>query len=224
MQGCHFSRGLIVTQPEAYKYYSNIEKYPERYPQYYQNIAVTETTNDSLTAKMFLNINLSREEDHAVVTAKYTFIPETEVRYEVISGPGQGIINNSIIIRGQDTVADKSYKSAVEVNHIPLDLMCYPPPYFYAPEGEKYKEYVFSPEGDRLGAYQRMITYFIEQDLIPLERKTHWGGFKVGELCSKCKKGTLQMTGEKEKIENKTIDYLQCDYCGSDFKNQRIDL
>jgi hypothetical protein len=222
MHDCHFSRGLRVTQSEAYQYYSDIEKYVERYPWYYKSIDVIERTDNGLTSKMFLNVHLSAEVDHALVTTKYTFIPETEIRYEVISGPGQGIIKNSIIIRVQDTVADKDYKSAAQVNHIPLDLLCYPPPYLHAPEGEKYKDYIFAP-GDRLGEYQRMLTYFMEQDLVPLERK-NWGGFRIGDICGKCEKGHLQITGEKEDTGEKKVDYFRCDYCGSDFKNQRIDL
>lgn len=185
--GCHFSRGLIVTQSEAYKYYIDIEKYPERYPRYYQTIDVIERTNDSLTTRMFLNVHLSIVQDHVKLKVKYTFIPEKEIRYEVIDGLGKGVIKNSLVIRGQDTVGDKAYKSAVEVNRIPLDLMCYPPPYYYMPNGEKYDGYIFSPD-DRLGEYERMITYFTEQDLIPLEKKINWGGFKIGELCNRCKK------------------------------------
>ena len=171
MDRCHFSRGLLVTQSEAYQYYSEIEKYPERYPVYYKILDITERSNDSLIAKMFLNVHLSIEEDHAVVTAKYTFIPETEIRYEVISGRGQGIINNSIIIRGQDTIPDKTYNSVVEINHIPLDLMCYPPPYFRG--GEKYNVYIYCPPSE--SEYERMTNYFTEQDLVPLEKK-NWGG------------------------------------------------
>lgn len=90
------------------------------------------------------------------------------------------------------------------------------------PNGEKYDGYIFSP-GDRLGEYERMITYFTEQDLIPLEKKIHWGGFKIGELCNRCKKGHLQSTGKKEDSGTRKIDFLQCDYCGSEFRNQRVD-
>jgi len=146
---------------------------------------VIERADNSLTVKIFLNIHLSIDVDHASVTAKYTFVPETEIRYEVISGPGEGIIKNAVVIRDEDTLADKTYKSAVEINHIPLDLLCYPPPYMYEPEGEKYKDYIFSL-GERLGEYQRMLRYFIEQDLVPLEKKGK--RFEKDDLCSKCKK------------------------------------
>lgn len=171
---------------------------------------------------MFLNVNLSIAQDHVRLKVKYTFIPEEEIRYEVIDGPGKGIIKNSLVIRGQDTVAREDYRSAVEVNHVPLDLMCYPPPYFYDPNGENYKHYIFSPGRARLGEYERMVTYFTEQDLIPLERKFHWGGFKIGELCNRCKKGQLQMTAKKEDTGSYRADFLRCDYCDSEFKNQRI--
>ncbi len=218
---CHFSRLLTVTQSEAYQYFSDIEKYPERYPQYYQTIDVVERTDNSLTAKMFLNVNLSIEEDHANIIAKFTFKPETEIRYEVTSGPGQGIIKNAIIIRGQDTLGDKAYKSAVEMNHIPLDLLCYPPPYMYEPEDEKYKDYIISP-GERLGEYQKMLTYFMEQDLVPLEKKGK--RFEIDDLCNKCKKGHLQFYGKKEEYDIRKEVYFRCDYCGSEFSNKRVDL
>jgi ribosome-associated toxin RatA of RatAB toxin-antitoxin module len=91
---------LRVTQSESYQYSSDIEKYVERYPWYYKTIDVIERTDNGLTSKMFLNVHLSAKVDHALVTTKYKFIPETEIRYEVIRGPGQGIIKNSIIIRG----------------------------------------------------------------------------------------------------------------------------
>ena len=185
MHDCHFSRGLRVTQSEAYRYYSDIEKYPERYPQYYQTVDVIDSTDNGMTVKLFLNVILSIEEDHANTRAKFTFKPETETTYEVISGPGQGIIKNAIVIRGQDILGDKTYKSLVEMNHIPLDLLCYPPPYMYEPEGEKYKDYIFSP-GERLGEYQKMLTYFIEQDMVPLEKKGK--RFEKDDLRSKCKK------------------------------------
>jgi len=221
---CHFSSGLTVTQSEAYRHYSEIEKYPERYPRYYQNIQVIDRQVDSLTVKIFLNINLSIKMDHVMVTVKYTFIPEKEIKYEVIDGPGHGIIKNSIFLSGQDSMGDKQvYKSTVEVNHVPLDLMCYPPPFFNMPYNEKYKHYAFSPHGKRYNEYERVLTYFMEQDLVPLEKKTNWGGFKIGDLCNKCKKGHLQMIGKREDTGTTKTDFVECDCCGSEFKNQRLD-
>ena len=91
----------------------------------------------------------------------------------------------------------------------------------FEPEGEKYKDYIFSP-GERLGEYQRMLRYFIEQDLVPLEKKGK--RFEMGDLCSKCKKGRLQITGKKEDYDFRKTEYFQCDYCGSEFSNKRLDL
>jgi hypothetical protein len=108
------------------------------------------------------------------------------------------------------------------MNHVPLDLMCYPPPYFDIPIDEKYKHYAFSSHGERYDEYERMLNYFIEQDLVPLERK-NWGGFKIGDLCNKCKKGYLQMTGEREDTGIRKTDFFKCDYCDAEFKNYRID-
>lgn len=47
--------------------------------------------------------------------------------------------------------------------------------------------------------------------------KTDSTGLKIGDLCRKCNKGQLQMTGEKEKTKVLTIDHLHCDQCGSEF-------
>ena len=147
--------------------------------------------------KLFLNVNLSIEEDHANTRAKFTFKPETETTYEVISGPGQGIIKNAIVIRGQDILGDKTYKSLVEMNHIPLDLLCYPPPYMYEPEGEKYKDYIFSP-GERLGEYQKMLTYFIEQDMVPWKRREK--GLKYLTYAANVKKGICNFMVKKRSM------------------------
>jgi hypothetical protein len=55
-----------------------------------------------------------------------------------------------------------------------------------------------------------------------MEKKFHWGGFKMGELCNRCRKGQLQMTDKKEDTGTYRAEFLRCDYCGSEFKNQRI--
>jgi hypothetical protein len=184
---------------------------------------ITETKGNTITAKIFLNINLSIEIDHVVVTARYTLIPENEIKYEVINGLGEGIIRNSVVVRGRDTVGAKEvYSSAVDMNHIPLDLMCYPPPFIFSLQNKNHNQYIFSPEGERIGEYQRMINYFVQQDSVALEKKDV-EGFKIGQLCNKCKRGHLQMTGEREDTGIKKTDFFRCDYCGSEFKNIRAE-
>ena len=98
---CHFSRGLRVTQSEAYQYYSQIEKYPERYPRYYKVLRVLDRSENSLKAKMFLEVNLSKKIEEVEVIVKYTFVPQSEIKYEIVKGIGEGIIKNSIVIKGQ---------------------------------------------------------------------------------------------------------------------------
>lgn len=170
MSKSHFSRSLTVTLSEAYRYYSNIEAYPQRYGRYYGTIDVLHTTPDTLTLRMFLNISLSRDRDHENVEVRYLFIPEKEIQYEFVKNDGQPI-KSAIILRGQDEVGDKlSYKSGAAMNHVPLILMSYPPDSLPR-EDKKYQE------------YQRMILYFIKQDMIHLERNQNVEGWKIGQQC-----------------------------------------
>jgi hypothetical protein len=206
MVRCHFSRGLIVPLSTAFEYYSNIEAYVERYPRYYGKIEVICRTADSITTRQFLNISLDENNDHVNVVAKYTFFPEKEIKYEIMEGYGRGI-ENSIVFLDQDQVG-KPYKCSVKINHIPLDLMYYPPPRFETSR--------------RRDEYDRMLDYFLEQDLVPLEGK-NWGGWKIGQICTICQKGTLQMTGEREETGIKQTDFFRCDYCGHEFKNYKIE-
>jgi hypothetical protein len=68
-----------------------------------------------------------------------------------------------------------------------------------------------------------MLKYFMEQDLVPLE-KENWGRFKIGDACNKCEKGHLQMAGKKEDTgTSKLISFFRCNYCASEFKNYRTD-
>jgi hypothetical protein len=206
MARCHFSRGLDVPLSKAYEYYSDIEVYTQRYLRYYSKIDVVDRSNETISTRQFLNVSLDENQDHVNVDVKYTFFPLKEIQYE-IEGYGENVIKNSIRFRNKDIVG-KAYQCAVEINHVPLDIMCYPP---------------HSIERDMVGynEYARMIDYFTEQDLEPLENK-RWR-WKVEDSCIKCGKGTLQLTGEREDTGFRKIEYFKCDYCASPFKNQRIE-
>ena len=80
--------------------------------------------------------------------------------------------------------------------------------------------HTLSRQNERYAEYERMITYFIEQDLVPLEKK-NWGGFKVGDLCKKCNNGHLQNNGRESTGATET-DFSKCDACGLEFKNYRL--
>ncbi|MFL6454522.1 MAG: hypothetical protein ACJ71L_11055 [Nitrososphaeraceae archaeon] len=55
----------------------------------------------------------------------------------------------------------------------------------------------------------------------PLEHK-RWR-WKIGDSCNKCGKGNLQLTGKKEDTGSRKIEGFRCDYCASEFANQRVE-
>jgi hypothetical protein len=206
MTRCHFTRAFNIPLSKVYDYYSNIEEYTERYPRYYSKIDVISSSDNSIDTRQFLNISLDENEDHLNVEVKYIFVPLTEIQY-VIKGYGETIIKNSMWFRGEDTVG-KGYQCGVEINHVPLDLYCYPP---------------HSMERDMIGynEYSRMIEYLMEQDLQHLENKRL--GWRIGDPCKRCGKGTLQLSAKKEVTRTRIIETFRCDYCGSEFANQRVE-
>jgi hypothetical protein len=209
MGKCHFSRPLTVSLADAYRYYSDIELYTTRYGRYYGTIEVLDRTPNTLTARMFVHISLSKDIQHENVEVRYTFIPQKEIRYQIVQGDKLNI-ENATILRSLEDVGDKQpYKSAVEMNNVPLDIMCYPP-HSMSLSDEKYSE------------YQRMIMYFVEQDIVHLEKK-NWEGWKIGQVCPKCNKGHLQRRGKKEETRTTSTDFFHCDYCGWQFRGYRLD-
>jgi hypothetical protein len=207
MTRCHFTRAFNIPLSKVYDYYSNIEEYTQRYPRHYSKVDVISSSDDnSINTRQFLNISLDRNQDLVNVEVKYTFVPQKEIQYE-IKGYGKTVIKNSMWFRGEDTVG-KGYQCAVEISHVPLDLICYPP---------------HSMECDmiRYNEYSRMIEYLMEQDLQHLENKRM--GWRIGDSCKKCGKGTLRSGGKKEDTGDGRIETLVCDYCRSEFANQRVE-
>jgi hypothetical protein len=152
----HFARAFNLPLSKVFEYYRNIEQYTHRYPLYYSKIDVIERSDNSISTRQYLNISLDEYEDHANVDVKYTFLPMKEIQYE-IKGYGENAIKNSIWFRDKDTVG-KPYQCAVEINHVPLDIMHYT---------------IHSMERGmmRYNEYTRMIDYLREQDLEHLENK-----------------------------------------------------
>jgi len=66
-----------------------------------------------------------------------------------------------------------------------------------------------------------MIDYFVEQDLVQLEKAK---GFRVGAKCPKCNKGTLQNTDKREIGERRETEFFECDYCKSQFQSFRAEV
>jgi hypothetical protein len=192
---------------EAYKFYSAIESYPERYPSVYGNIKLVGNDSNSLEVKMLAPLERSSENE---LTARFTFVPQTEIKYEVTTGYGKGEIQNSIIIKEPSEHALKNgFKCEIEVNHLPLDIMGVDPGQIDAdiPIHRRYLE---------------NISYLLEQDRAYLE-----GIESLGEVrdCPSCgAKKSVGPIGTSGRTENTRTIKLLCLKCGKSFDENSIAL
>jgi hypothetical protein len=114
------------TRARAYEYYSDIVSYPQRYPEIYAYVKELNRSTNSLDVDTFLKINFADDQysNSVRVTTRYTLLPQSEIRYEVIDGYGKGRIKNSITIKvPNNQVIQQGFKCEIEVNHLPLDIM-----------------------------------------------------------------------------------------------------
>lgn len=194
------------TRTKVYEYYSDIKSYPKRYPEAYGNITEIKDLADTLEVQMLLNINFADEKysSDVQVTARYTFIPQQELRYEVIDGYGKVKIRNSITIKEPSNHAIKrGYLCEVEVNHLPLDIIC------IEPHGLENTDPIYDE-------YVRKGVYLQTQDHIYLEWDTSLQ--EIVTKCPKCGESSLEYTGPSETIGYKKTLEFKCDKCGATFK------
>jgi len=187
---------------KVYQYYSDILSYHNRYPNVYHEIKVISKLNNTLDAEIILLINFADEQysGDVKVTARYTFDPPSEVRYEVIDGYGRGRINNSISIKEPNNHASsQGFLCEVDVNHLPLDIMSLEP-HGLEETDPMYKEYL-----------QKGI-YLQTQDQIYLE-----GNESLQEALTKCpgcgSNNTLELTRRSEQVGNTTKREYKCSKC-----------
>jgi hypothetical protein len=205
----HSTRLTIVSKQRAYEYFSDIESYPQRYPDYCKKIEILEKSENCITTKEFWNIMIQEDIDHVVLTVKYTFLPPEEIQYEIIDGYDKAIgVRNHILIR-----ESKDERLFVDYNNVFLDVICFPP------HRIQYGHHYFRDYHDK-------IHYFTIKDCIHLEKKP-MEPFKEGELCSKCKKGHLEKSTKKEDFSENNFrrrtDIWICDTCGQEFKHYMVD-
>lgn len=202
----HNGRLLIVPISKAFQYYSDIEAYVERYPDYCKQVGIIEKSNNGniIRTKEFWNISIDSDIDHVVLYVNYNLFPLTEIRYEIVDSSYKkliGIKNHILLEEREDN------QTAIEANNVLLDIVCFPP---------------HSRESDR---YVELIDYFTIKDCIHLENKP-MEPFKEGQLCTKCFKGRLQPPRTKETYQEngykRKIVFWECDRCGFQYKGTHI--
>src|SRR5260370_32356611 len=104
--------GLIS---KVFDYYSQIEKYPERYPTYCIKVDIVKKNENSLVTKEIWNVTVG-ELDHITVKVKYTLRPSNEIKFEILEGYGQGSINGIVLIESNNGLV------GVSLAWVPLEI------------------------------------------------------------------------------------------------------
>jgi hypothetical protein len=148
----HYGSLLIVPISRAFQYYSDLEAYTERYPDYCKQVDVIEKSDNGnmMKTKEFWNIFVDRDIDHVVLYVNYNLFPLKEIRYEIVDSSYKKLvgIKNHILLEERE-----NDQSAIKANNVLLDIVCFPP---------------HSRESDR---YEELIDYFTMKDCIHLENK-----------------------------------------------------
>jgi hypothetical protein len=112
---------------KVYEYYKDIMSYPRRYPEVYGTVKEVDRPLDN-TIDVEILLPLEEPSKNNPFTTRFTFLPQNEIRYEVINGYGKGKIKNSVLIKEpSDHAIRTGCKCEAEVNHLPLDIMKHDP-------------------------------------------------------------------------------------------------
>ncbi|MDN5847521.1 MAG: hypothetical protein L0H53_14750 [Candidatus Nitrosocosmicus sp.] len=208
----HYGRPLIISMESAFQYFSDVESFPNYYPNICKKIDVILKSNDSNVTKEFWNVSINDKIDHVVLKVRYTFAPPNTISYEIIDGYEKAIgIKNTITLN-----VNSKGMTFVEGNNPLLDVICYPP------HSVQMDEYSYK-------RYTDLIDYFIWMDCIHLEKKP-LEQLKEGDVCTKCKIGHLEKSIKKEDFSNAKgtfrirTEFWFCDSCGQEFKHYRADV
>jgi hypothetical protein len=68
---------------KTFQYYSDVELYPKRYPEYCGKVEKIEEIDSNFKTRELWYIGLSNDVSHIVVYLKYTLSPPTKILYEV---------------------------------------------------------------------------------------------------------------------------------------------
>jgi len=185
---------------KVFDYYSQIDKYPERYPTYCMKVDIIEKNENCLVTKEIWNVTIG-ELDHITVKVKYTLKPNNEIKFEILEGYGQGCINGIVL-----TESDNGLVGA-RLAWVPLEIIS--------------KVY-----GDEDPLIADMAKYFNRRDVEDYEGKQV--ETKAGDPCPFCKIGKLVPTGKFKELD-KHDEYqsersFQCDSCDKTISHHEIHL
>ena len=96
----YYSRPLIVSMEKAFDYFSDIESYPERYPDYCKKVEVLQRSYNNIITREFWNIMIKEDIDHVVLDVRYSFYRPKAIHYEIIGGYEKAVgFKNAIFLR-----------------------------------------------------------------------------------------------------------------------------
>jgi hypothetical protein len=192
----HYGTILNIPISKVFQYYSEVELYPKRYPEYCEKVEKIEEldTNNFKTREVW-HLGISNGISHFVVFLKYTLTPPTSILYEVTDSTYEKLkgIKNGIVLEESE-----NNHTSMDYNNVLLDALSFP------------------PHSTTSYRYEELLTYFPAKNSFGI----HYGissPFKKGQLCGKCRKGRLQGPITKEDLEVKgfkeKIQFWECDYC-----------
>jgi len=185
---------------KVFDYYSQIDKYPERYPRYCVKVDIIEKNENYLVTKEMWNVTIG-ELDHITVKVKYILKPYNEIKFEILEGYGQGSTNGIVL-----TELDNGLVGA-NLAWVPLEIIA--------------KVY-----GGDDPLIVKMARYFNGRDVENYEGRQM--ETKTGDPCPFCKEGILVTTGKYEEWdkpeESRSGREFQCEKCGKIVSHHEIGL
>jgi hypothetical protein len=88
------SQQFHLTKEQLFKYFGDLEKYPERYPKYCTRVDIIKKSDNETITSEFWNIESPKEGVAAQI--RYSLNPPIEFNYEIIDGEKVGPKNKMI--------------------------------------------------------------------------------------------------------------------------------
>ncbi|TBR12257.1 MAG: hypothetical protein EPO62_00390 [Candidatus Nitrosotenuis sp.] len=174
---------------KAFDYFSDLEKYPERYPKYCAKLDIIERKGSTIITEEMWNMTLGMDISHVKVKVRYTLHPPNEIEYEILDESKAGTKNRIFLEERKDS-------TFMSISMVPLEIV----EFSYGLTSEIFHE---------------MQLYFANRDSKHLEGRSI--GYEYGDPCPHCKKGKLSLGKKfkKETAQYVTEDYTKmiCDVC-----------
>ena len=185
----HYDTSRRVEIPQLTQYYSELEKYGERYPLYCARLDILKVEGTAIVTEEIWNLSIG-ELAHVKVKVRYQVNATNEIQYEIIEGYGLGKKNKIWFEKSGDS-------TNCHISMVPLEII-----------------ELFYNRTD--GLFQKVQNYLASHDSHFLEGATL--PYESGDVCPHCKTGRLNITGKHENIESESgsasfRDFV-CDGCG----------